>query len=226
MTRFAALARHPLAIVGALMAAASAVVFIVLAIAAAAGMFHNPYAGLVIFIGIPALFVTGLLFMPAGMWLQRRKRARDPHADEWPVLDFRHPSVRRTALMIASITAANIVLVLLAGYGGLHWMESPAFCGQVCHTPMQPQFMAWQDASHGRYRLRQLPHRRRRCRVRPRQAVGRAATQSCHHHLLRTANAARGGDAPRRAGADLPRLPPAGAHDRGPDPRDSFVRRR
>jgi nitrate/TMAO reductase-like tetraheme cytochrome c subunit len=149
VTRFAALARHPLAIVGALIAAASAVVFIVLAIAAAAGMFHNPYAGLVIFIGIPALFVTGLLFMPVGMWLQRRKRVRDPHADEWPVLDFRHPSVRRTALMIASITAGNIVLVLLAGYGGLHWMESPAFCGQVCHTPMQPQFMAWQDASHG-----------------------------------------------------------------------------
>jgi hypothetical protein len=29
-------------------------------------------------------------------------------------------------------------------------MESPAFCGQVCHTPMQPQFMAWQGASHAK----------------------------------------------------------------------------
>jgi hypothetical protein len=27
-------------------------------------------------------------------------------------------------------------------------MESPTFCGQACHTPMHPQFMAWQGAAH------------------------------------------------------------------------------
>ena len=27
-------------------------------------------------------------------------------------------------------------------------MESPSFCGQTCHTPMHPQFTAWQDAPH------------------------------------------------------------------------------
>ena len=27
-------------------------------------------------------------------------------------------------------------------------MESPPFCGQVCHTPMTPQFTAWQAATH------------------------------------------------------------------------------
>jgi hypothetical protein len=29
-------------------------------------------------------------------------------------------------------------------------MESPSFCGQTCHTPMTPQFKAWQAAAHGR----------------------------------------------------------------------------
>ena len=95
--------------------------------------------------------MVGLLLIPLGMWLQRRKLARDPRAaDDWPVFDFRLAGVRRTALIITALTAVNIVIVLLAGYGGLHWMESPAFCGQVCHTPMQPQFTAWQDASHAR----------------------------------------------------------------------------
>jgi hypothetical protein len=42
------------------------------------------------------------------------------------------------------------MIVLLAGYGSLHYMESPAFCGQTCHTPMHPQFTAWQDAPHSR----------------------------------------------------------------------------
>ena len=151
MTSRAALARHPVAIIGALLATASAVVFIALLIAALVGLLDNPYAGLVVFVLIPAVFVLGLLLIPLGIRLQRRKLRRDPNApDDWPVLDFRRPQVRRTALIIAALTAVNIVLVLLAGYGSLHWMESPSFCGQVCHTPMHPQFTAWQSASHGR----------------------------------------------------------------------------
>ena len=56
------------------------------------GMFENPYAGLVVFIAVPRLFVLGLLLIPAGMWLQRRKLRRDPtRIDDWPVLDFRRP---------------------------------------------------------------------------------------------------------------------------------------
>lgn len=144
-----ALARHPLAIAGALITTASAVAFIALGLAVLAGLFNNPYAGLVVFVAIPALFVVGLLLIPAGMWLQRRTLERDPGAArDWPVFDFRNASVRRTALLIAGLTAVNIVIVLLAGYGSLHWMESPTFCGQVCHTPMHPQFTAWQAASH------------------------------------------------------------------------------
>ena len=29
-------------------------------------------------------------------------------------------------------------------------MESPTFCGQACHTPMHPQFTAWQNAPHSK----------------------------------------------------------------------------
>lgn len=153
MTSRAALARHPLAVTGALIATASFVAFAALAIASAAALFDNPYAGLVIFIALPALFVFGLLLIPAGMWLQHRRRQLDPAATaEWPVLDFRKPEVRRTALLVTALTAINIVIVLLAGYGGLHAMDSPRFCGQACHTPMQPQFMTWQASPHSRVR--------------------------------------------------------------------------
>jgi len=146
-----ALARHPLAIAGALITTFAAVAFIAMAIAVVAGLFDNPYAGLVVFVALPVLFVVGLLLIPAGMSLQRRKLERDPGAArDWPVFDFRNAGVRRTALAITALTAVNIIIVLLAGYGSLHWMESPTFCGQVCHTPMHPQFAAWQAASHSR----------------------------------------------------------------------------
>jgi hypothetical protein len=151
VTSRAALARHALSIVGAVITTASGVVFVALAIAAAAGLFDNPYAGLVIFIALPALFLFGLLLIPVGMWRQQRRRRRDPTAIlEWPVLDFRRPNVRRAALLFTALTAVNIVIILLAGYGSLHWMDSPSFCGQICHTPMHPQFTAWQEAPHSR----------------------------------------------------------------------------
>ena len=51
--------RHPLAIAGAVITTASAVVFIALVIAMLAGLFDNPYAGLVVFIAHPGLFVVG-----------------------------------------------------------------------------------------------------------------------------------------------------------------------
>jgi nitrate/TMAO reductase-like tetraheme cytochrome c subunit len=146
-----ALVRHPLSIAGALITTVSAVVFIALAIAALAGWLENPYVGLVVFILLPALFVVGLLLIPLGMRLQRRKIAADPNASvEWPVLDFRRPELRKTTLLVVALSAVNLVILLVAGYGSLHWMESPSFCGQVCHTPMQPQHTAWQQADHAR----------------------------------------------------------------------------
>ena len=148
MRRLAPLVRHPLAIAGVLIATAAGVAFIVLVIALVAGLFDNPYAGLVIGIVIPAVLVLGLLLIPAGMWLESRKRGSD--STDWPVFDFRLPRVRRTALAIVALTTVNVVILLLAGYGSLHWMESPSFCGQVCHTPMQPQFVAWSVGPHAR----------------------------------------------------------------------------
>lgn len=146
-----ALLRHPLAIAGALIATVATVLFLVLIIAALAGLFRNPYAGLVVFVALPAALVIGLMLIPIGVWLDRRTLRRHPDAElEWPVIDFRRTRVRRVWMLITALTAVNLGVVLFAGYGALHWMESPSFCGQVCHTPMHPQFTAWSAGPHAR----------------------------------------------------------------------------
>jgi hypothetical protein len=43
-----------------------------------------------------------------------------------------------------------MVIVSLAAYGGVHYMDSPAFCGQVCHTTMEPQAVAHEVWPHAR----------------------------------------------------------------------------
>ncbi len=148
MTRFVALARNPVAIAGAVVATAAGVGFLVLAAAALAGLFHNPYAGLIVFIALPALFVAGLLLIPLGMWLESRRRRDGASGRDWPVVDLRVARVRRVTLVVVALTAVNVAIVLLAGYGGLHAMESPGFCGTVCHTPMKPQHAAWNEGPH------------------------------------------------------------------------------
>jgi nitrate/TMAO reductase-like tetraheme cytochrome c subunit len=143
----AALARHPLAIAGIIIATVSAVVFLALAIAVATGLFENPYAGIVVVLALPALFGVGVLLTLAGMRLQRRKIERGA-AEDWPVLDFRQQAVRRGVLLVAALTSLSLVIMLIGGYSTLHSMESPKFCGLACHTPMHPQYTAWQAAPH------------------------------------------------------------------------------
>ena len=145
------LVRHPLAITGALLATVAGIGFAAMLSAALLGLFDNPYAGLIVFVALPALFVLGLLLIPAGMWLQRRRLARHPDSvQDWPVFDLRQPRTRRIVLIVTALTALNIAIVLVAGYGSLHYMESATFCGQSCHTPMTPQFTAWAGGSHAR----------------------------------------------------------------------------
>ena len=138
-----------MSLAGAVITTAGAVGFVAMAIAAALGLFNNPYAGLVVFVLLPAIFVLGLLLIPLGMRLQRRAIERDPGmSTDWPVIDFGKARVRRIVLAVTALTVVNVVIVLVAGYGALHYMESPAFCGQTCHTPMHPQFTAWQNNPH------------------------------------------------------------------------------
>jgi hypothetical protein len=148
----ALLVRHPLAVVGVVLTTVSAVVFIALLVAMLSGVaLNNPYAGLVVFIVVPALVVLGLLLIPLGMWLEYRRLQRHPEtARDWFVFDFRRPAVRARAIAILALTVVNVSIVLLASSAAVHWMESPAFCGQVCHTPMHPEFTAWQNAAHSR----------------------------------------------------------------------------
>jgi len=151
MTGRTSLARHPVALAGGLLATAGAVVFAALLVAELSGLFDNPYAGLVVFVVVPTIVAIGLLLIPLGMWLEHRRRRHHPAAArEWFVIDFRSSTTRRWAIAVLLLTAVNVTIMALAGYKSLHYMESPSFCGQTCHTPMHPQFTAWQDAPHSR----------------------------------------------------------------------------
>ena len=131
---------------------AMAILFLVLLLIDSLGYLNSPYFGLLLFVAVPAAFVLGLLLIPLGHWLDARRRRRNPDAPpaDWPVLDLRVARQRRWIALFVVLTTVNLILLSVASYGAVHYMESTQFCGQVCHTTMEPQYMAHQAGPHAR----------------------------------------------------------------------------
>ena len=139
-------ARNPVSLVGIAIATAMAWVFLALFALDLLGYLDNPYIGLILFVAVPAAFVAGLLLIPIGV---RRARRRAPGVvPDWPVLDLRDPHQRSVALAVVTLTFVNVLIVSIAAYGGVHYMETTAFCGTVCHTTMEPEYVAHRQGPH------------------------------------------------------------------------------
>jgi hypothetical protein len=141
---------NPASLVGMGIATAAAALFLILSLLETFGFLVNPYLGLLVFVTLPVVFLAGLALIPFGAWRTARRRRLRPEASDWPVIDLRNPRQRTVAGAVLALTFANVVIVSLAAYGGVHYMESAAFCGQVCHTTMEPEFEAHQAWPHAR----------------------------------------------------------------------------
>jgi hypothetical protein len=144
--------RHPLTITGVAIVTISALFFLFVLLLDEFGWHTNPYLGIVFFIIVPAVFVLGLLLIPIGVWRSRRRRRRGLAAAHFPRVDLNDPRHRRVTLIVAALTLVNVFVVSLAAFRGIEFMDSPQFCGQVCHTVMQPEYTAYRDGPHSRVR--------------------------------------------------------------------------
>jgi hypothetical protein len=146
------LIRSPISVAGMVLTTLSAVLFLIVFFADLFGLHSNPYIGLVFFILLPGVFVLGLLLIPLGAWIERRRRlAGKPPAElRWPRIDLNDASQRRTAVAIFALTLVNIVIVSLGAYRGVEYMDSVQFCSSACHTVMKPEGVAHQNGPHAR----------------------------------------------------------------------------
>src|SRR5271169_1516164 len=111
----------------------------------------HPYVGILLFLILPALFFLGLVLIPIGILLHRRTlRAAGELPETFPAVDLQLPRVRNTLLFISLATLLNILIFTFASYQGVSYMDSTAFCGQTCHTVMDPEFTAYQNSPHAR----------------------------------------------------------------------------
>jgi hypothetical protein len=115
------------------------------------GGVHNPYNGILAFLLLPVFFFLGLFLIPLGIyWRKRKERQRGLYPSSFPPLNFQNVEFRRLIAFVGVTTFANIVIASQLSYGAVSYMETVSFCGQTCHTVMQPEFTAYQSSPHSR----------------------------------------------------------------------------
>jgi hypothetical protein len=113
------------------------------------GQTENPYIGILAYLVLPAPFFAGLMLVPLGMWIQRKRDGRSGvYPPQFPPLNWHNADLRRLAYFIGVTTVANIVIASQLSYGAVNYMDSVTFCGETCHTVMQPEYTAYQDSPH------------------------------------------------------------------------------
>ncbi len=147
-------ANNPVSITGIVITTVSGLSIVTFLLIELSGGFHNPYIGIFAYVILPAVFLAGLLVIPVGMWLRRRRLvAEGVSAEErrrFPRLDFNSPQLRRLATLVLALTGVNAVIFGLSSFLAVEHMESVEFCGTTCHTVMQPEYTAYQQSPHSR----------------------------------------------------------------------------
>jgi nitrate/TMAO reductase-like tetraheme cytochrome c subunit len=110
-----------------------------------------PYLGF-LYLLCTGLVVGGFLLIPIGMLLERRRQ----RAGEAPGflaefhLDLSVASHRYMVLIFLVSGLAVLFVLAIGSYKSYQGTETTAFCGELCHSVMQPEWVAYQQSSHAR----------------------------------------------------------------------------
>ena len=110
----------------------------------------NPYIGVFTYMVYPAFLVLGLLLIPVGALMERRRRVRRGELPPHPRIDLNNPRTRALFVFVAVSTVFILGLISTVSYRAHQFTDSNGFCGELCHSVMEPEFTAYQASPHAR----------------------------------------------------------------------------
>jgi hypothetical protein len=109
--------------------------------------FGSPYMGILQYLALPGVFFSGLVLMPAGVWIHNyRRRQAGQKGPELP----QGNELRRLATFFLVTSVLNVIIGSHVLYGAVTYMDSVQFCGETCHTVMEPEYTSYQYSPHAR----------------------------------------------------------------------------
>jgi len=112
----------------------------------------SPYLGIFAYMLMPAVMVVGLAMIPIGMLMERHnRRIHAPTViSKFPRIDLNNPRQRRTIAVVSAFMVFFVLVSAAGSYRAYEFTDSVQFCGQLCHTVMNPEFTAYQQSPHAR----------------------------------------------------------------------------
>jgi hypothetical protein len=145
------LSRNWISRIGVVIVTTATVLWLFLLPASVRGQFQHPYLGILAFLILPGVFFLGLILIPAGIFLHiRGERRLGRYPITYNPLTLRTPELRQLGMFIGITTLLNIAIGSQLMYRAVTYMDSVTFCGQTCHTVMQPEYTAYQNSPHSR----------------------------------------------------------------------------
>jgi hypothetical protein len=145
------LIRNYISMIGLALAAVSLANIIFLFLVDVVSTQSSPYIGIFAYMVMPAILVAGLMMALAGMWMERQRRRRHiASLPAFPVLDLNSATQRGTIAFFLSAVMIFVILTAVGSYRAYEFTDSVQFCGELCHTVMHPEFVAYQGSPHAR----------------------------------------------------------------------------
>jgi hypothetical protein len=117
---------------------------------------ESAYGGIIFMSIVPPAFFGGLLLVPLGIYREfRRRRKDDPSLGEKPLGAILqtlsgHGDLRNRIIIFVLFTGINVALTMIIFTASLEYLDTPSFCGQLCHSVMTPEFTAYKRSPHAR----------------------------------------------------------------------------
>jgi len=142
--------RNWLSLGGLVIAGGSLFAFLLLFLLDLFAHFANPYIGILTYLIAPAFLILGLFLMIVGALIHRRQIVRATGIRLPVRFDLSRPRDRRFLGYFVGGSTAFLFITAVGSYYSYHFTESVTFCGQACHTVMQPEMVTYEHSPHAR----------------------------------------------------------------------------
>ena len=111
------------------------------------------YVGIVTYIILPSFLVLGLILIPLGAFIQRRREKKYGKRDiRLPRIDLNDPRHRFAFSIFSLGTVLLLLLTAIGSFQAYNYTDRVEFCGELCHAVMEPEFVTYLDSPHARVR--------------------------------------------------------------------------
>jgi len=144
--------RNPVSLLGGIIIVISLANIVFLFLVDAISGVANPYLGMITYMVLPGVLIGGIVILLFGAWREshRRRTSAAGEMPAYPRIDLNIPSHRNAVLAIGSFALVFVTLSAVGSYRAYEFTDSVQFCGQLCHSVMNPEFTAYLKSPHAR----------------------------------------------------------------------------